>query len=123
MNFKLAALFTTLAAASIASAATTTITPYELAEIEGIMLDAENNLMQYVNLVSSGELSFSDLPAGVLDVALAVINNDAGYTSLYTKVDFAGVSSMMTKLPWYSTRLLPEINSIYSEELATATLL
>ena len=122
MNFKLSAL-TALIAASVATAATTTITPYEVAEIEGIMEDAKSHLFSYMLLVASGKFSMSELPAGVVDVAMAVLNNDAGYTSLYTEVDFAGVSSMVTKLPWYSSRLLPEINSIYSKELAASTLL
>ncbi|SMN22942.1 similar to Saccharomyces cerevisiae YOR009W TIR4 Cell wall mannoprotein of the Srp1p/Tip1p family of serine-alanine-rich proteins [Maudiozyma saulgeensis] len=122
MNFKLSAL-TALIAASVATAATTTITPYELAEIEGIMEDAKAHLFSYMLLVSSGKITLAELPAGVVDVAMAVINGDEGYTSLFTEVDFAGVSSMVTELPWYSTRLLPEINSIYSKELASSTLL
>ncbi|CAB4255582.1 similar to Kazachstania africana KAFR0I02140 hypothetical protein [Maudiozyma barnettii] len=122
MNFKLSAL-TALAVASVATAATTTITPYEVAEMDAIMQDAKAHLFSYMLLVTSGKLSMSDLPAGIVEVAEAAINNEAGYTSLYTEVDFAAVSSMVTALPWYSSRLLPEINSIYSQELATATLL
>lgn len=121
MNFKLSAL-TAIAAASVASAATTTVTAYDVAELEAIMSDAKTHLFQYMLLVYSGSLSFSDLPAGVLDVAMDAIDNK-DYSSLLTEVDFAGVNSMVTALPWYSSRLLPEINSIYSKEQATATLL
>ncbi|KAG0654663.1 hypothetical protein C6P45_003299 [Maudiozyma exigua] len=122
MNFKLSAL-TALAAASVAAAATTDITPYEIAEIEAIMEDAKTHLFSYMLLVTSGKYKLDELPAGVVDVAMAVISNDAGYTSLFTEVDFAGVSSMVTELPWYSSRLLPEINSIYSKELASSSLI
>lgn len=122
MNFKLSAL-TALAAVSVAAAATTDITPYETAEIEAIMEDAKTHLFSYMLLVTSGKYKLDELPAGVVDVAMAVISNDAGYTSLFTEVDFAGVSSMVTELPWYSSRLLPEINSIYSKELASSSLI
>ena len=122
MNFKLSAL-TALAAVSVAAAATTAVTPYDIAEIEAIMEDAKAHLFSYMLLVTSGKYKLNELPAGVVDVAMAVISNDPGYTSLYTEVDFAGVSSMVTELPWYSSRLLPEINSIYSKELASSSLI
>ena len=121
MNFKLSAL-AAITVAAVASATTTTVTAYDVAELDAIMADAKSHLFQYMLLVMSGKLSMSDLPAGVVDVAMDAIDNK-DYSSLLTEVDFDGVNSMVTALPWYSTRLLPQINSIYSKEQATATLL
>ncbi|CCD25530.1 uncharacterized protein NDAI_0F02120 [Naumovozyma dairenensis CBS 421] len=52
------------------------------------------------------------MPATILDIGLALATvTDNSYATLYSEVDFTGVQSMITKLPWYSTRLEPEILS------------
>ncbi|CCF59312.1 hypothetical protein KAFR_0G02805 [Kazachstania africana CBS 2517] len=114
MNSKIAAL---LAITSVATAQTL----YEIAELEALLDDLDNNLSSYIALYTSGEISFSDLPSGVLELAMAMMSaTDSSYTTLFADVDYAGVESMITILSWYSSRLLPEIESIYSSELAAS---
>ncbi|CCF59305.1 hypothetical protein KAFR_0G02740 [Kazachstania africana CBS 2517] len=111
MNSKIAA--TLLAITSVAYAQTA----YQAAEAEALINDLGSNVSEYMALISSGELSMSDLPSGVLNLAMAIMSaTDSSYTTLLADVDYAGVDSMITKLSWYSSRLLPEIESIYSAE-------
>ncbi|CCF59994.1 hypothetical protein KAFR_0I02140 [Kazachstania africana CBS 2517] len=116
MNPKFASLIALGSAISVASATTL----YEVAEVEGLLEDVSNNLSDYVSLITSGKLSFTDLPTGVLEIALAYMEGE-NWSTYLTDVDWSAVNSMLTELSWYSTRLEPEIASIYSEELATAT--
>ncbi|CCK73482.1 SRP1/TIP1 family protein NDAI_0G04990 [Naumovozyma dairenensis CBS 421] len=116
MNTKAAALLATLAivAPSVASAAPASPSAGEVTELNVLLNDVKSNLNEYISLAftpGSG-VSLFNLPAGVLDVGLAIAGaTDDSYTTLYSKVDFAGVDKMITKLPWYSSRIEPAIES------------
>mgnify|MGYP003365840159 FL=1 len=97
-----------VAAAALAKAQTAA----EIAEINVIINDVKANMAQYTSLATSGQLSLSDLPAGIMPLAMAVQTaTDDSYTTLYSNVDMAAVSTFLTKLPWYSSRLEAAIES------------
>ncbi|CCD27150.1 SRP1/TIP1 family protein NDAI_0J02580 [Naumovozyma dairenensis CBS 421] len=113
MNFNLLTLLSAVTFGSIAHAAATP-SATEIAELNVLMNDVSSHLTDYMVLALTPGSSFSltDMPAGILDIGLALATaTDKSYTTLYSEVDFAGVQSMITKLPWYSTRLEPEIIS------------
>ncbi|GES72420.1 hypothetical protein SCEPF1_0949000100 [Saccharomyces cerevisiae] len=61
------------------------------------------------------------MPAGVLDIGMALASaTDDSYTTLYSEVDFAGVSKMLTMVPWYSSRLEPALKSLDGDATSTA---
>ena len=98
-----------LAAAALANAQTAA----QLAELNVILDDVKNNLSDYMNLVTSGKISLADLPAGVLDIGMALASaTDDSYTTLYSEVDFDGIAPFLTALPWYSSRLEAELATI-----------
>ncbi|CAB4254069.1 similar to Saccharomyces cerevisiae YER011W TIR1 Cell wall mannoprotein of the Srp1p/Tip1p family of serine-alanine-rich proteins [Maudiozyma barnettii] len=97
-----------LAAAALAQAQTAS----QIAELNVIIADVKNNMGDYTSLATSGSLSLSDLPAGIMPLAMAVQTaTDDSYTTLYSNVDFDAVSTFLTKLPWYSSRLEGAIES------------
>ncbi|KAG0671644.1 hypothetical protein C6P45_000135 [Maudiozyma exigua] len=84
----------------------------EIAEINVIINDVKANMGDYTTLATSGKISLSDLPAGIMPLAMAVQSaTDDSYTTLYSNVDMAAVSTFLTKLPWYSSRLEGAIES------------
>lgn len=84
----------------------------EIAEINVIINDVKANMGDYTSLATSGTISLSDLPAGIMPLAMAVQTaTDDSYTTLYSNVDMAAVSTFLTKLPWYSSRLEGAIES------------
>lgn len=87
-------------------------TASQLAELNAIVDDVKSHLSDYMGLISSGAISISDLPAGVMPVVLAVQTaTDDSYTSLYKDVDVAALGPFLSKLPWYSSRLQPELDA------------
>ena len=106
-----------LASAAIAQAQTAD----QLAELNVIMADVKDHLSDYMGLATSGTISISDLPAGVMPLAMAVQSaTDDSYTTLYSNVDFAAVDTFLTKLPWYSSRLQPALESAKGADAATS---
>ncbi|CAI4916929.1 BAD_HP_G0000260.mRNA.1.CDS.1 [Saccharomyces cerevisiae] len=83
------------AIAALASAQT----QEEIDELNVILNDVKSNLQEYISLAedSSSGFSLSSLPSGVLDIGLALASaTDDSYTTLYSEVDFAAVSKMLT---------------------------
>ena len=94
----------------------------EIAEINVIINDVKANMAEYTTLATSGKLSLSDLPAGIMPLAMAVQSaTDDSYTTLYSNVDMAAVSTFLTKLPWYSSRLEGAIESATAAAGGAAT--
>ena len=94
------------ASAAVANALTTA----QSVELETIMSDVESNLSDYISLATDGTISLSDLPAGVLNLGMAIASaTDDSYTTLYDAVDMAAVETWLSVLPWYSNRLSSEI--------------
>ena len=106
-----------LAAAALANAQTAS----QLAELNVILGDVKNNLNDYMGLVTSGKISLNDLPAGVLDIGMALASaTDDSYTTLYKEVDFDAIAPFLTALPWYSSRLEAELATITGEATSSA---
>ena len=106
-----------LASAAMATAQTAD----QLAELNVIMADVKDHLSDYMALATSGTISIADLPAGVMPLAMAVQSaTDDSYTTLYSNVDFAAVDTFLTKLPWYSSRLEPALESAKAAAGATS---
>nr|CAA52447.1 serine-rich protein [Saccharomyces cerevisiae] len=107
------------AIAALASAQT----QEEIDELNVILNDVKSNLQEYISLAedSSSGFSLSSLPSGVLDIGLALSATDDSYTTLYSEVDFAAVSKMLTMVPWYSSRLLPELESLLGTSTTAAS--
>ncbi|CAI5007449.1 CFC_HP_G0000840.mRNA.1.CDS.1 [Saccharomyces cerevisiae] len=107
------------AIAALASAQT----QEEIDELNVILNDVKSNLQEYISLAedSSSGFSLSSLPSGVLDIGLALASaTDDSYTTLYSEVDFAAVSKMLTMVPWYSSRLEPALKSLDGDATSTA---
>jgi len=98
-----------LAAAALAQAQTSA----QIAELTVILNDVKDNLNSYMGLVTAGTISLADLPAGVLDIGMALASaTDDSYTTLYSEVDFDAITPFLTALPWYSSRLEAELATI-----------
>lgn len=98
------------AAATIASPALAAdITPYDAAEINVVVQDINDHLSDYAGLASDSDIS---IPPAVMQVYAAYAGGDKDYTTLYTKLDMTEVNSLISALPWYSSRLKPEIATI-----------
>ena len=107
------------AVAALASAQT----QEEIDELNVILNDVKSNLQEYISLASdsSSGFSLSSLPSGVLDIGLALASaTDDSYTTLYSEVDFAAVSKMLTQVPWYSSRLEPALKSLEGDDSSSA---
>lgn len=112
MKFSITALALTAAAANALDA-----TPKQVAELNAVLQDLKSNFNDYINLATdpSSGFSLADMPAGLIDLGMAIgTATDDSYTSMYTGVDFAGVDKLVTMVPWYSSRLLPLINELYT---------
>ncbi|AJR37472.1 Tir3p [Saccharomyces cerevisiae YJM248] len=107
MSFtKIAALLAVAAASSQLVSAQ--VGQYEIIEFDAILADVRANLEQYMSLAMNNP-DFS-LPSGVLDVYQHMTTaTDDSYTSYFTEMDFAQITTAMLQVPWYSSRLEPEI--------------
>ncbi|EJS41734.1 tir2p [Saccharomyces arboricola H-6] len=96
------------------AAFTSAQTQEEIDELNVILDDVKSNLAEYISLAedSSSGFSLSSLPSGILEIGMALASaTDDSYTTLYSEVDFAGVSSLLTMVPWYS-RLKSELEAL-----------
>ncbi|CAI4051204.1 putative GPI-anchored mannoprotein SKDI_15G1660 [Saccharomyces kudriavzevii IFO 1802] len=99
-------------------------TQEEIDELNVILNDVKSNLQEYISLASdsSSGFSLSSLPSGVLDIGMAIASaTDDSYTTLYSEVDFAAVSKMLTMVPWYSSRLEPALESLLGTSATTTS--
>ncbi|QLL34015.1 hypothetical protein HG536_0F03400 [Torulaspora globosa] len=104
-----------LIAASIS--AVRAIDPTQSAELNAILNDAKGNLPQYMSVASQ-----VSIPPEIFQLGLAIATAaDDSYTTLYSQIDFNQVSTLMTALPWYSSRLEPAISSALATLTPTAT--
>ena len=117
MAYTKIALFAAIAALASAQ------TQDQINELNVILNDVKSHLQEYMSLAQdpSSGFSLSSMPAGVLDIGMALASaTDDSYTTLYSKVDFAGVSKMLTMVPWYSSRLEPALKSLDGDATSTA---
>ena len=117
MAYTKIALFAAIAALASAQ------TQDQIIELNVILNDVKSHLQEYISLASdsSSGFSLSSMPAGVLNIGMALASaTDDSYTTLYSKVDFAGVSKMLTMVPWYSSRLEPALKSLDGDATSTA---
>ncbi|SMN21370.1 similar to Saccharomyces cerevisiae YER011W TIR1 Cell wall mannoprotein of the Srp1p/Tip1p family of serine-alanine-rich proteins [Maudiozyma saulgeensis] len=118
MYSKTALILSTIATAALVNAQTAD----QLAELNVIVDDVKNHMSDYLGLVSSGAVSISDLPAGVMNLALAVQTaTDDSYTSLYKDVDVEKLGPFLTALPWYSSRLAAELETATEGDAAATS--
>ncbi|QHS76129.1 putative GPI-anchored mannoprotein SPAR_O01570 [Saccharomyces paradoxus] len=116
--------YTKIALLAAVAALASAQTQEEIDELNVILNDVKSNLQEYISLAedSSSGFSLSSLPSGVLDIGLALASaTDDSYTTLYSEVDFAAVSKMLTMVPWYSSRLLPELESLLGTSSTAAS--
>jgi ElaB/YqjD/DUF883 family membrane-anchored ribosome-binding protein len=90
MNALILALFASLAAAQRDE------------QLNGIVSDLGAHRSEYLGQIASGNVP----PADLLSLAQEVQTyTDDSFTTLYSEVDLGAVSSYVTGLPWYSSRL------------------
>lgn len=106
-----------LAAASMANA----LSAAQTAELNAILADVQNHLSDYMGLATSGQISLDSLPAGVLNLGMAIAQGKET-SALYDSVDMAAVETWLPALPWYSSRLSSEIDAaLYTITHTTST--
>ncbi|QLQ81627.1 hypothetical protein HG537_0F03880 [Torulaspora globosa] len=89
-------------------------------EFQAILSDVNNHLSDYISLAVNNP-SFT-VPSGVLDVYTQMTTyTDDTYTTLFSELDFNSINAVMTALPWYSSRLEPEIQSAFKANSVTDT--
>ncbi|QLL34016.1 hypothetical protein HG536_0F03410 [Torulaspora globosa] len=89
-------------------------------EFQAILSDVNNHLSDYISLAVN-DPSFT-VPSGVLDVYTQMTTyTDDAYTTLFSQLDFSSINAVMTALPWYSSRLEPEIQSAFKANSITDT--
>lgn len=89
-------------------------------EFQAILSDVNNHLSDYISLAVN-DPSFT-VPSGVLDVYTQMTTyTDDAYTTLFSQLDFNSINAVMTALPWYSSRLEPEIQSAFKANSITDT--
>ena len=108
--------------ALMASAATLTaaLDAYEVAEFNALLIDVKAHLTQYISLAENNP-NFT-IPDGVLEcyTQLTTYTNDS-YTTLFTMINFAQVTTAMEMLPWYSSRIEPLMSSYFKAHSITET--
>lgn len=81
---------------------TSTIVAQEAAALTGLYGDISGHISEYLSYVQDG----NSLPNGLLNLYQEVQTyTDDSYTTLLSSVDFGQISSFVTGLPWYSSRL------------------
>ncbi|CAI4038477.1 hypothetical protein SMKI_05G0870 [Saccharomyces mikatae IFO 1815] len=117
MAYTKIALFAAIAAFASAQ------TQDQINELNVILNDVKSNIQEYISLASDPNSGFSlaSMPAGILDLGMALASaTDDSYTTFYSEVDFAGVSKMLTQVPWYSSRLAPALKSLEGDASSSA---
>ena len=97
-----------------------------IAEVEALVKDIRDNLSDYMSMATN-DADFTT-PKGLVDIRNQFDDNGR-YTGsesyLNSMVDLNAVDSIVHKVPWYSTRLLPLVESFLSvdstSDSATAT--
>ncbi|GMC32463.1 unnamed protein product [Saccharomyces cerevisiae] len=91
-------------------------TQAQINELNVVLDDVKTNIADYITLSYTPNSGFSldQMPAGIMDIAAQLVANpsDDSYTTLYSEVDFSAVEHMLTMVPWYSSRLLPELEAM-----------
>ncbi|CCE64723.1 hypothetical protein TPHA_0I02190 [Tetrapisispora phaffii CBS 4417] len=114
MQMSIAKFAALLAVAASASALTT---EQQIQEMEILLTDVGANLNDYVGLV--GQM---DIPDALFDIYGEMLTaTDDSYTTLLAQLDMSQISTMMTALPWYSSRLLPLVSTFNDVAAAAAT--
>lgn len=118
MNAKSAILM----AAVAASANAYTISADQSKQLDIIFKDVMDNLMDYMNLVSdpSSGITADNLPAGLMDLGAAMAV-DPSYVPDYSSVDIDAVSTFITKLTWFDSKLEPELEAAGVPMVVAAT--
>lgn len=108
MNTKTAIFLTAIAA----SANAYTISAVQKEQLNIIFKDVKDHLSSYIDLVLDPDsgITFSNLPAGLIDVGACMATNPKCVPN-YSEVDINAVSTFITKVPWFSNRLEPELES------------
>ncbi|CAL9731042.1 cold shock-induced protein Tir2p [Monosporozyma unispora] len=106
---------TTIVFSSAITAAAAALTETQDKQLDIIFADVGKYIDQYISLVSdsSSGITMDNLPSGLIDIGEEVATNpdDTSYTTLYSEVDMAAVSSFVTKVSWYSSRIEPALKS------------
>ena len=111
MSMKFSAVLALAATAAMAA----DVSDFQVAQFQGMLVDVNAHLQEYMSLAMNNA-DFT-IPSGVLDVyehMTTYASGDDSYTSLFTEINFAQVTTVIEKLPWYSTRMLPIIESYMS---------
>ncbi|CCD26304.1 SRP1/TIP1 family protein NDAI_0H01300 [Naumovozyma dairenensis CBS 421] len=110
---------TTVLLASLAAIASAQ-SGYEVAEFNAILVDVQAHLQEYMSLAMNNA-DFT-IPSGVLEVYEQLTTyTDETYTTLFSAINFAQVTTVMEQVPWYSSRLIPIISSYMEAHSITET--
>ncbi|KAL3231359.1 Cell wall protein TIR3 [Nakaseomyces bracarensis] len=96
-------------AAALAATNVAAVNSDEIQEFNVILSDVMGHLTDYISYAEN-DPNFT-LPDHVLDLYMAMTTaTDDSYTTMYNEINFAQVTTAMTRLPWYSSRILPKIS-------------
>ena len=83
----------------------------EVAEIQVLVNDINSNLAQYLSLETNPDSGFQ-IPDNLLSLYRNVATyTDDSFSTLLSGVNFDEITSTIVGLPWYSSRLLPALES------------
>ena len=99
------AKFVALLAAAVSVQGITT--EQKIQEMEILMSDVNSHLSDYVGL--GGKVAIPNVLFNMY-AEMATATDDS-YTTIFAALDMSVISSMMTNLPWYSSRLLPLVST------------
>lgn len=86
----------------------------EVAEIQVLVNDINSNLAQYLSLETNPDSGFQ-IPDNLLSLYRNVATyTDDSFSTLLSGVNFDEITSTIVGLPWYSSRLLPALESASS---------
>lgn len=99
---------------------TSALDAYEVAEFDALLIDVNAHLTEYISLAENNP-SFT-IPEGVLECYTQITTyTDDSYTTLFTMINFAQVTTAMELLPWYSSRIIPLMSSYFRAHSITET--
>jgi hypothetical protein len=83
------------------------------AVLEVVIQDIKGNVNEYLSYIQAGNIP----PSGVLNLYQQVATyTDDSYTTLFSDVDEAAVSTYITNVPWYSSRIEPQLAAVETGE-------
>ncbi|CCH63182.1 hypothetical protein TBLA_0J01865 [Henningerozyma blattae CBS 6284] len=106
-----------VAAAAIASTAFA-VSESDAAEINVVVQDINDHLTDYAGLVGNPDIT---IPDSVMKVYAAYASGNKDYTTMYDQLDMNQVNSLISALPWYSSRLEPQLATINGGKAAEAS--